>query len=518
MRRPGNASWPPPGSWTPVRTTASRCCSCSTVPNAAPRASTFSCGADDSAVTSSPLPRGSGVRSTCTGTPAARAVATGATWSFPDRASTTSPARGSAGVVAGRSGTPAATGPTGAAVAVAGGASACAATVSSSGRARSSPPTASVSVAGSTTRASRASTLTSPASASGAAGTTRVPPACCAAQSWARLPDGQQRLRSQPGDLVGDRRRVGGIRARRRGEQHRGAERDRGRRRPGLPAGVAVGGQHDDGGAGVERGAGGHRQRHRSGGREHGRRLRGTAEPGRGRSTPGSPPSPCTRRAPRRTPSARLPTRVRQPRRACPARSPTASTRSGDPPIRPHMSTVGAAAPMCTTTRTVPSDGARDGDAVSAAVQPGSGRLERDERACERISLFTARARSADRAQRGRAMSAPPDELPGRTRPPVRPARLVLALLLVVAAAVALLPDLLGLDHRSPFAQLVSFRPAMLAGLIVLAVAALGGGRRPQAGLDARGRPARGGRGRRRDGAAADAGHRSRSRRPAPAR
>ena len=69
-------------------------------------------------------------------------------------------------------------------------------------------------------------------------------------------------------------------------------------------------------------------------------------------------------------------------------------------------------------------------------------------------------------------MSAPPDELPGRTRPPVRPVRLVLALLVVVATAVALLPDLLGLDHRSPFAQLVSFRPAMLAGLIVLAVSA----------------------------------------------
>ena len=69
-------------------------------------------------------------------------------------------------------------------------------------------------------------------------------------------------------------------------------------------------------------------------------------------------------------------------------------------------------------------------------------------------------------------MSAPPDELPGRTRPPVRTARLVLALLVVVAAAVALLPDLLGLDHRSPFAQLVSFRPPMLAGLIVIAVVA----------------------------------------------
>jgi endonuclease/exonuclease/phosphatase (EEP) superfamily protein YafD len=69
-------------------------------------------------------------------------------------------------------------------------------------------------------------------------------------------------------------------------------------------------------------------------------------------------------------------------------------------------------------------------------------------------------------------MSALPDELPGRTRPLVRPARLVLALLVVAAAAVGVLPDLLGLDHRSPFAQLVSFRPAMLAGLIVLAVAA----------------------------------------------
>ena len=57
---------------------------------------------------------------------------------------------------------------------------------------------------------------------------------------------------------------------------------------------------------------------------------------------------------------------------------------------------------------------------------------------------------------------------------------------MVVAAAVGLLPDLLGLDHRSPFAQLVSFRPAMLAGLLVLAVGAIGRGRGPQAGLDAR--------------------------------
>jgi endonuclease/exonuclease/phosphatase (EEP) superfamily protein YafD len=70
-------------------------------------------------------------------------------------------------------------------------------------------------------------------------------------------------------------------------------------------------------------------------------------------------------------------------------------------------------------------------------------------------------------------MSAPPDELPGRTRPPVRPVRLALALLIVIVAALVLLPDLLGLDHRGPFAQLVSFRPAMVAGLLVLAVAAM---------------------------------------------
>ncbi len=69
-------------------------------------------------------------------------------------------------------------------------------------------------------------------------------------------------------------------------------------------------------------------------------------------------------------------------------------------------------------------------------------------------------------------MSALPDELPGRTRLPVHPVRVVLALLVVAAAAVGLLPDLLGLDRRSPFAQLVAFRPALLVGLVVLAVGA----------------------------------------------
>src|SRR4029079_9932043 len=70
------------------------------------------------------------------------------------------------------------------------------------------------------------------------------------------------------------------------------------------------------------------------------------------------------------------------------------------------------------------------------------------------------------------AMSAPPDELPGRTRPSVRRVRLAFAVLVVIVTAVLLLPDLLGLDHRSPFAQLVAFRPALLAGLLGLAVVA----------------------------------------------
>jgi endonuclease/exonuclease/phosphatase (EEP) superfamily protein YafD len=69
-------------------------------------------------------------------------------------------------------------------------------------------------------------------------------------------------------------------------------------------------------------------------------------------------------------------------------------------------------------------------------------------------------------------VSAPPDELPGRTGRPVHRGRLAVSLLVVLAAAVGLLPDLLGLDRRSPFAQAVSFRPALLAGLAVLAVVA----------------------------------------------
>ncbi len=69
-------------------------------------------------------------------------------------------------------------------------------------------------------------------------------------------------------------------------------------------------------------------------------------------------------------------------------------------------------------------------------------------------------------------MSAPPDELPGPTRRGVRPWRLAFSLLVVAAAAAGVLPDLLGLDHRTPFAQLAAFRPALLGGLAVLAAVA----------------------------------------------
>jgi endonuclease/exonuclease/phosphatase (EEP) superfamily protein YafD len=68
-------------------------------------------------------------------------------------------------------------------------------------------------------------------------------------------------------------------------------------------------------------------------------------------------------------------------------------------------------------------------------------------------------------------MTAPPAVLPRRTRPR-NPWRTSIALLVVAAAAVGTLPDLLGLDRRSPFAQVVSFRPALLGGLLVVAVVA----------------------------------------------
>jgi endonuclease/exonuclease/phosphatase (EEP) superfamily protein YafD len=70
-------------------------------------------------------------------------------------------------------------------------------------------------------------------------------------------------------------------------------------------------------------------------------------------------------------------------------------------------------------------------------------------------------------------VSAPSDELPAPTRPRVRPWRLAFSVLTVGCVAVGVLPDLLDLDHRSPFAQLVSFRPALLAVLAVAVVLAI---------------------------------------------
>jgi hypothetical protein len=69
-------------------------------------------------------------------------------------------------------------------------------------------------------------------------------------------------------------------------------------------------------------------------------------------------------------------------------------------------------------------------------------------------------------------VSAPSDELPGRTR--ARPWRAAGSLLVVAVAAVGLLPDLFGLDRRSPFAQLVAFRPTLLAGMVLVTGLAAG--------------------------------------------
>lgn len=76
-------------------------------------------------------------------------------------------------------------------------------------------------------------------------------------------------------------------------------------------------------------------------------------------------------------------------------------------------------------------------------------------------------------------MSAPPDSIDTTSAPPPRPrrsiARFIGAGLFTLVAAVGLLPDLLfGLDHRSPFVQVVSFRwQLLLAGAALLIVLAL---------------------------------------------
>lgn len=56
---------------------------------------------------------------------------------------------------------------------------------------------------------------------------------------------------------------------------------------------------------------------------------------------------------------------------------------------------------------------------------------------------------------------------------PGRSGALGFALLLGAAAALATLPDLVGLDAHSPFAQVIAFRPLMVAALGVLVVVGL---------------------------------------------
>ncbi|OLL75236.1 Integral membrane protein [Pseudonocardia sp. Ae168_Ps1] len=77
-------------------------------------------------------------------------------------------------------------------------------------------------------------------------------------------------------------------------------------------------------------------------------------------------------------------------------------------------------------------------------------------------------------------MSAPPhpdsETQPIRRGPPRRrfgPVRWAFALFLGVGAAGATLPDLVGLDAYSPFAQLIAFRPLGVAALTVLVLVAL---------------------------------------------
>ena len=79
--------------------------------------------------------------------------------------------------------------------------------------------------------------------------------------------------------------------------------------------------------------------------------------------------------------------------------------------------------------------------------------------------------------------SGPAGRVEGPTRRldvpgPSRPARrsllgpTVVALVVAVPAAVVVFADALGVDHRTPFVQLIAFRPQIAAGLVVLSVVA----------------------------------------------
>jgi endonuclease/exonuclease/phosphatase (EEP) superfamily protein YafD len=65
-------------------------------------------------------------------------------------------------------------------------------------------------------------------------------------------------------------------------------------------------------------------------------------------------------------------------------------------------------------------------------------------------------------------MTPPTPEPPSTRRRPA--VRYLVAAALALLAGVAVLPDLVGLDTRSPFAQLVAFRPWLVAGTAALAL------------------------------------------------
>jgi len=73
----------------------------------------------------------------------------------------------------------------------------------------------------------------------------------------------------------------------------------------------------------------------------------------------------------------------------------------------------------------------------------------------------------------------------GRERPRVRAGAVVVGVVLGTGAAGVLFADRLGVDHRTPFVQLVAFRPQMAAGLVVLALLLGVLGRRTRAALPA---------------------------------
>ena len=250
------------------------------------------------------------MRRTCTGRPAARAVAVGATWSFPDRASTTRPVRrcrrgrgrqvrDALGDRADRRGRGAAGGGRGGAGRGAG---------RQQLGTRAVQPGDGVGERGRVDRP-RVADVDLDQSGEGVGSGRHDPRATRPVPGpvLGGLSHRQHRLRREAGQLVGHRGRVGGVRVRGGREQHRGAERDRGGRGSGLTAGVAVGREHDDRRRPVERGGGGRGQRHGCDGRQHRRGIGRTGQLGATASAAGSPRAPCSPRGRHRSAPVRSP-------------------------------------------------------------------------------------------------------------------------------------------------------------------------------------------------------------------